>query len=57
MGLTQIVIWVSAGPEEKQFYGGMANFMMAINCVGGTVIKFTGIVISAFIYTHDYSCL
>ena len=53
MGLTQIAIWVSAGPEEKQFYGGMANFMMAINCVGGTVIKFTGIVISAFIYTHD----
>ena len=57
MHLTQIATWVSAGPEEKQFYGGMANFMMAINCMGDTIIKFNGIVISAFIYTHDYSCL
>ena len=38
---------------KKQFYGGMANFMMAINCVGGTVTKFNDTVISnAFIYTH-----
>ena len=43
--------------RRKQFYGGKANFIMAINCVGGAVIKFNGIVINVFIYTHDYSCL
>ena len=37
--------------RRKQFYGGTANFMMAINCVGGTVIKFNGIVISVYIHT------